>query len=46
MMITQDLLKPIDPLTVLQKNRVDKAQWVKAKEKEFPFPFKQKIQNS
>ena len=35
-MITQDFTKPIDSATVLQKIVLDKAQWVKAKEAEFP----------
>ena len=47
MMITQDFTKPIDSATVLQKIILDKARWVKAKEKEFPLSqFKQNIQNS
>ncbi len=43
-MITQDFTKPIDSATVLQKIVFkNKAQWVKAKEKEFPLSqFKQK----
>ena len=46
-MITQDFTKPIDSATVLQKIVLDKAQWVKAKEKEFPLSqFKQNIQKS
>ncbi|MCK9115565.1 bifunctional indole-3-glycerol-phosphate synthase TrpC/phosphoribosylanthranilate isomerase TrpF [Haemophilus influenzae] len=46
-MITQDFTKPIDSATVLQKIVLDKAQWVKTKEKEFPLSqFKQNIQNS
>ena len=47
MMITQDFTKPIDSATVLQKIVLDKAQWVKAKETEFPLSqFKEKIQKS
>ncbi|TDN41497.1 Indole-3-glycerol phosphate synthase; Phosphoribosylanthranilate isomerase [Haemophilus haemolyticus] len=47
MMITQDFTKPIDSATVLQKIVLDKAQWVKAKETEFPLSqFKEKIQQS
>ena len=47
MMITQDFTKPIDSATVLQKIVLDKAQWVKAKEAEFPLSqFKQNIQKS
>ena len=47
MMITQDFTKPIDSATVLQKIVLDKAQWVKAKETEFPlFQFKQNVQKS
>ena len=47
MMITQDFTKPIDSATVLQKIVLDKAQWVKAKETEFPLSqFKQNIQKS
>ena len=46
-MITQDFTKPIDSATVLQKIILDKAQWVKAKETEFPLSqFKEKIQQS
>ncbi|WP_192882023.1 bifunctional indole-3-glycerol-phosphate synthase TrpC/phosphoribosylanthranilate isomerase TrpF [Haemophilus haemolyticus] len=46
-MITQDFTKPIDSATVLQKIVLDKAQWVKAKEAEFPLSqFKQNIQKS
>ena len=46
-MITQDFTKPIDSATVLQKIVLDKAQWVKAKETEFPLSqFKEKIQKS
>ena len=46
-MITQDFTKPIDSATVLQKIVLDKAQWVKAKETEFPlFQFKQNVQKS
>ena len=46
-MITQDFTKPIDSATVLQKIVLDKAQWVKAKETEFPLSqFKEKIQQS
>lgn len=46
-MITQDFTKPIDSATVLQKIVLDKVQWVKAKEKEFPpSQFKQNIQKS
>ena len=37
MMITQDFTKPIDSATVLQKIVLDKAQWVKAKKRNFPF---------
>ncbi len=45
-MITQDFTKPIDSATVLQKIVLDKAQWVKAKEAEFPLSqFKENIQN-
>ena len=47
MMITQDFTKPIDSATVLQKIVLDKAQWVKIKETEFPLSqFKQNIQKS
>ena len=47
MMITQDFTNPIDSATVLQKIVLDKAQWVKAKETEFPLSqFKQNIQKS
>ena len=47
MMITQDFTKPIDSATVLQKIVLDKAQWVKAKETEFPLSqFKENIQKS
>lgn len=47
MMITQDFTKPIDSATVLQKIVLDKAQWVKAKEAEFPLSqFKQNVQKS
>ena len=47
MMITQDFTKPIDSATVLQKIVLDKAQWVKAKETEFPLSqFKQNVQKS
>lgn len=47
MMITQDFTKPIDSATVLQKIVLDKAQWVKTKETEFPLSqFKQNIQKS
>ena len=47
MMITQDFTKPIDSATVLQKIVLDKAQWVQAKETEFPLSqFKEKIQKS
>ena len=43
MMITQDFTKPIDSATVLQKIVLDKAQWIKAKETEFPLSqFKEK----
>ncbi|WP_181153897.1 bifunctional indole-3-glycerol-phosphate synthase TrpC/phosphoribosylanthranilate isomerase TrpF [Haemophilus haemolyticus] len=46
-MITQDFTKPIDSATVLQKIVLDKAQWVKAKETEFPLSqFKQNVQKS
>ena len=46
-MITQDFTKPIDSATVLQKIVLDKAQWVKAKEAEFPLSqFKENIQKS
>ena len=46
-MITQDFTKPIDSATVLQKIVLDKVQWVKVKEKEFPLSqFKQNIQKS
>ena len=46
-MITQDFTKPIDSATVLQKIVLDKAQWVKAKETEFPLSqFKENIQKS
>jgi len=46
-MITQDFTKPIDSATVLQKIILDKAQWVKAKEAEFPLSqFKENIQKS
>ena len=46
-MITQDFTKPIDSATVLQKIVLDKAQWVKTKETEFPLSqFKQNIQKS
>ena len=46
-MITQDFTKPIDSATVLQKIVLDKAQWVKAKEVEFPLSqFKENIQKS
>lgn len=46
-MITQDFTKPIDSATVLQKIVLDKAQWVKIKETEFPLSqFKQNIQKS
>ena len=46
MMITQDFTKPIDSATVLQKIVLDKAQWVKAKETEFPLSqFKQTFKN-
>ena len=46
-MITQDFTKPIDSATVLQKIVLDKAQWVKAKEAEFPLSqFKQNVQKS
>ena len=47
MMITQDFTNPIDSATVLQKIVLDKAQWVKAKETEFPLSqFKQNVQKS
>ena len=47
MMITQDFTKPIDSATVLQKIVLDKAQWIKAKEAEFPLSqFKENIQKS
>ena len=47
MMITQDFTKPIDSATVLQKIVLDKAQWVKAKETEFPLSqFKENLQKS
>ena len=47
MMITQDFTKPIDSATVLQKIVLDKAQWIKAKETEFPLSqFKENIQKS
>ena len=46
-MITQDFTKPIDSATVLQKIVLDKAQWVKAKEAEFPLSqFKENIPKS
>ena len=46
-MITQDFTKPIDSATVLQKIVLDKAQWVKAKETEFPLSqFKENLQKS
>lgn len=46
-MITQDFTKPIDSATVLQKIVLDKAQWVKAKEVEFPLSqFKENIHKS
>ena len=46
-MITQDFTKPIDSATVLQKIVLDKAQWVKVKEAEFPLSqFKENIQKS
>lgn len=46
-MITQDFTKPIDSATVLQKIVLDKAQWVKVKEAEFPLlQFKENIQKS
>ena len=46
-MITQDFTKPIDSATVLQKIVLDKAQWVKAREAEFPLSqFKENIQKS
>ena len=46
-MITQDFTKPIDSATVLQKIVLDTAQWVQAKETEFPLSqFKEKIQKS
>ena len=47
MMITQDFTKPIDSATVLQKIVLDKAQWIKAKETEFPLSqFKENLQKS
>ena len=46
-MITQDFTKPIDSATVLQKIILDKAQWIQAKETEFPLSqFKENIQKS
>lgn len=35
-MITQDFSKPLETATVLQKIVLDKAEWVKNKEAEFP----------
>ncbi|QIA76253.1 bifunctional indole-3-glycerol-phosphate synthase TrpC/phosphoribosylanthranilate isomerase TrpF [Rodentibacter caecimuris] len=46
-MITQDFSKPINSATVLQKIVLDKAAWVKVKEKEFPLSeFQQNVTKS
>ncbi|EGY34505.1 tryptophan biosynthesis protein trpCF [Aggregatibacter actinomycetemcomitans serotype e str. SC1083] len=46
-MITQDFSKPLETATVLQKIVLDKAQWVKAKEAEFPLStFEKNIEKS
>ena len=46
-MITQDFSKPLETATVLQKIVLDKAEWVKNKEAEFPLSeFEKNIQKS
>ena len=46
-MITQDFSKPLKAATVLQKIVLDKAEWVKNKEAEFPLSeFEKNIQQS